>query len=333
MNPKFLLAIESSCDDCAVAILNSEGDVLADVIHSQIKPHSPFGGIVPELASRQHLARIALMVDAALKQAALQPNQIEAIAATNRPGLIGSLLVGVQFAKGFAQAIDIPILGIHHIEGHLLAGFGEPDFPKPPFIGLIVSGGHSAIYLVDEAYHITTLGQTRDDAAGEAFDKIGRMLGLPYPAGKEIDALAQEGDAQRYAFPIAFRSKESLEYSFSGLKTAAKLMIEKLALNEQEKKDFCASLQSTISQTLLAKAKIALQRHNVDKLVIGGGVAANSRIRADAEILRAEGFHVYLPEKKHCTDNAVMIARAALRRFKLGEESGLDLPVRASSAY
>lgn len=324
-----LLAIESSCDDCAVAILDDQARVRADVVHSQITPHAPFGGVVPEIASRQHLALIAEMTKAALDQANLKPSEISAVAVTNRPGLIGSLLVGAEFAKGFAQGLNVPILAVHHIEGHLLAGFGEAGFPEPPFVGLIVSGGHSATYLCDAEYQITVLGETRDDAAGEAFDKIGRLLGLSYPAGKQIDILAQGGDAERFKFPVAFKSRDSLEYSFSGLKTAAKLMIEKLELDEQGKRDFCASLQKTISETLLAKAKLACEKIGVKRLVLGGGVCANSRLRSDAENLRLEGFEVYLPEKKHCTDNAVMIGKAAFRRWKLCQQDGLDFSVSA----
>lgn len=331
MNPQFLLAIESSCDDCAVAILNSDNQICADVIYSQVKPHAPFGGIVPEIASRQHLGRIAGMVQKALQEANLKPTQIQAIAVTNKPGLIGSLLVGVQFAKGFAQALKIPILGIHHIEGHLLAGLGDADFLGAPFIGLIASGGHSALYLCDADYQIKLLGQTRDDAAGEAFDKIGRLMGLNYPAGKEIDLLAQTGDPERFEFPIALRSREILEYSFSGLKTAARLKFEKQELNEQDRADFCASLQKAISQALLAKAILACERYQIKNLVLGGGVVANSRLRSDAQKLTQDfGIQVYLPPKKYCVDNAVMIAKAALRRFRLGERANLDFPVEAN---
>lgn len=331
MTPKYVLAIESSCDDCAVAIINHKNQICADIIYSQIKPHAPFGGIVPEIASRQHLNRIAEMVQKALEEANLKPKEIEAVAVTNKPGLIGSLLVGVMFAKGFAQALKIPILGVDHIEGHLLAGLGEPDFPEPPWIGLIASGGHSALYLCDAEYHITLLGQTRDDAAGEAFDKIGRMMGLSYPAGKEIDRLAQTGDSERFEFPIALRSKDNLEYSFSGLKTAAKLKLEKQKLNPQDCADFCASLQKAIAQALLAKARLACERYQIKSLVFGGGVVANSRLRAEAQKLSFEqGLKLYLPLQKHCVDNAVMIAKAALRRFKLGEKEDFDFSVEAS---
>ncbi len=331
MNPKYLLAIETSCDDCAVAILGHDNQILADVIYSQIDPHAPFGGIVPEIASRQHLGRIAGMVQKALSEANLKAKDIEAVAVTNRPGLIGSLLVGVQFAKGFAQALQIPIIGVHHIEGHLLAGLGEPDFPEAPFIGLIASGGHSALYLCDADHQITTLGQTRDDAAGEAFDKIGRLLGLSYPAGKEIDRLAQTGDADRFEFPIALRSRDTLEYSFSGLKTAARLKIEKQVLGEQDRADFCAGLQKAVAAALLAKAQLACERTQIKKLVLGGGVAANSLLRAAAEELGLrEGLKIYLPSKKHCVDNAVMIGKAALRRFRAGERAAFDFPVEAS---
>ncbi len=322
-----ILGIESSCDDCAVAILDLDGKVRADLIYSQIEPHAEFGGVVPELASRLHLTKISELCAAAFAEAKVKPAEIKAVAVTNRPGLIGSLLVGVQFAKGFAQGVGAKIIGVHHIEGHLLAGLGEAEFPEPPFVGLIVSGGHTALYLVNEKFEISLLGQTRDDAAGEAFDKIGRLLGLEYPAGKEVDRLAQSGDDTKYEFPRAFRSRDSLEYSFSGLKTAAKLMIEKAPV---ELPDFCASLQREIAQTLLAKARLALERVGTNKLVIGGGVAANSRLRFEAEKLQGDGFEIYLPQKKHCTDNAVMIAKAGWRKFVLGEFDGIDMPVKSS---
>lgn len=331
MIPKYLLAIESSCDDCAVAILDSKSQVLADVIYSQIEQHAPFGGIVPEIASRQHLARIALLVNKAFEESGLSPKEIEAVGVTRRPGLIGSLLVGAQFAKGFAQALKIPIIGIHHIEGHLLAGLGESNFPGVPFVGLIASGGHSALYWVDQDYKISLLGQTLDDAAGEAFDKIGRLLGLAYPAGKEIDQLAKTGNSERYEFPIAFRSKDSLNYSFSGLKTAAKLKIEKSSFTEPERADFCASLQKNIATALFAKARLACEKYQVKNLVLGGGVAANSCLRKQAlELEKSDGLTVYLPPKNHCVDNAVMIGRAAMRRLKLGEKSVFDFPVEAN---
>ena len=330
MIPKYLLAIETSCDDCAVAILSGDGQIHADVIYSQIEPHAPFGGIVPEIASRQHLGRIAGMVQKAFSQANLESKNIEAVAVTSRPGLIGSLLVGAQFAKGFAQALKIPVIGVNHIEGHLLAGLGEPDFPKTPFIGLIASGGHSALYLCNENYKISLLGETRDDAAGEAFDKIGRLLGLNYPAGKEIDRLAQTGNPERFEFPIALRSRDTLEYSFSGLKTAARLKIEKENLDEQGRADFCAGLQKAIATALLAKAKLACEQHQIKNLVLGGGVVANSRLRTDAlELGKQQGFQVYLPLKKHCVDNAVMIGKAGLRRLMVGEKAELDFPVEA----
>ncbi|MBH1988564.1 MAG: tRNA (adenosine(37)-N6)-threonylcarbamoyltransferase complex transferase subunit TsaD [Myxococcaceae bacterium] len=334
MEPKALLAIESSCDDCAVAVLNGQGEILSDLVHSQIEPHAPFGGIVPEIASRQHLFKIAELVRESFVRAGQAPRDIEAVAVTNQPGLIGSLLVGAQFAKGFAQALDIPILGIHHIEGHLLAGWGEPNFPQPPFLGLVASGGHSSLYHVDADYEIRLLGQTLDDAAGEAFDKIGRLLGLPYPAGKEIDGLAKKGDPNRFVFPTAFKHQDTLNYSFSGLKTAARRMIERSQYHEQDRADFCASLQKNIAEALVAKIRLAVSKTGVRNVVAGGGVSANSALRSELIALGAsDHLPIYLPPTHRCVDNAVMIARAALRRFKSGERHRLDFPVEASSNW
>ena len=336
MKPYYVLAIETSCDDSAVAILNTSGEVCAELISSQTVAHAPYGGVVPEIASRQHLSHIASLVQEALDKAKLQPTDVQAVAVTFAPGLIGSLLVGVHFAKGFAQGLSIPIIGIHHMEGHLMAGSGEDDFPKPPFITLIVSGGHSALYLCDGNFRFTTLGETRDDAAGEAFDKIGKILGLGYPAGPRIDALAQTGDAHRFTLPVALKANATLDYSFSGLKTAARLLIEEQRketgeIDAQTLSDICACLQTVIVEALLSKAILACQRHQINHLVLGGGVSANTLLRSEAKKRgEANGIVVHLPPKAHCMDNAVMIARAALRRLKLQEQSSLDLDAKAT---
>ncbi len=332
----YILAIDTSCDDSAVAILKEDGTIAADIVYSQNEAHAPYGGVVPEISSRKHVSRIARAVQEAFLKAQLQPRDIRAVAVTFGPGLIGSLLVGVQFAKGFAQGLSVPIIGIHHIEGHLMAACGDSSFPSPPFISLIVSGGHSAIYRCDKGYQFKTLGETRDDAAGEAFDKIGRMLGFSYPAGKILDDLSELGDADRYVFPVAMRSKTTLDYSFSGLKNSSRLLIENLKKEHGEIKgkvlfDFCAGLRKAIVEALLSKAFMACRNQDIKHLVLGGGVAANLLLRSEA-INRGEQekIQVYLPPKNHCVDNAVMIARAALRRLQEGQCHSLDFNVLAS---
>lgn len=328
---KYLLGIETSCDDCAVAIINNKGMVLAETVNSQIRHHSRFGGIVPEIASRHHAARLNNSVLHALKACNMQAKNINAIAVTHKPGLISSLLVGVQFAKGLSQSLRIPILAVNHIEGHLLIGFNQQNFPSIPFMGLIVSGGHSGLYLYKISHGIALVGTTRDDAAGEALDKIGRLLGLPYPAGVYIDKLSHLANPKHFTFSAALEKQATLDFSFSGLKTAAKMAIEKKIKNQQALANFCASIQNSISNALLRKALLACQKHNVYNLVLGGGVAANTKLRHEAIIISLiYSLNVYLPEKKYCSDNAVMIARAGLRLLRVYKENTLDFYVEAS---
>ena len=263
---KFLLAIETSCDESAAAVLDQNGKICSNIICSQTKIHALHGGIVPEIASREHLVKIINVTQASLKQAKIKIKNINIIAVTYGPGLIGSLLVGTQFAKGLAQSLSIPLIGIHHIEGHLMSGMVMKKFPNAPFIALVASGGHSAIYNVDKLYNFNLIGDTRDDAAGEAFDKIGRLLGFDYPAGELIDKYSHNGNINKYKFPIALPQKTILEYSFSGLKTSARIQIEKI--NKQNKvikgrilNDICASVQKAIIDALLNKAFLACKKY------------------------------------------------------------------------
>lgn len=316
----YLLAIESSCDDFAAAILNSDGVVVSQFVQSQLI-HNEYGGVVPELASREHLASIDRVVMTCFHEAGLTPRDIDAVAVTHGPGLIGSLLVGTQFAKGFAIAQNLPLVGVHHVEGHLLAGLGEPDFLQFPFIGLIVSGGHTGLYLVEET-HITQLSETRDDAAGEAFDKAAKMLGFGYPGGPIIDRLAEQGDASRFDFPIALRSWQTLEFSFSGVKTAFRKEVQNLSqhgpLAEQDVADLCASLRKAVVEALLDKAILACRTKQIPRLLLGGGVACNRLLRKEAqERALVQDIALYLTPPKWCTDNAAMIGKAALRRMKM----------------
>jgi len=322
-----LLGIESSCDETAAAVVTDDGRVLSDAVHSQVSVHAEHGGVVPELASRDHLRNAGPVIRSALERAAVSLDAIDAIAVTNRPGLVGALLVGVQVAKGLAWAAGKPLLGVDHLVGHLLSIFlvrGDPLVPHPvpafPFVALLASGGHTALYRVDapSAERIFELGATRDDAAGEAFDKVGKLLGLGYPGGPRIDALAREGDpsAIRLAAPMARRG--SLEFSFSGLKTQAALWIAREGpLEGQRLADFCASFQATVTSTLAAKLVHAAESLGVPRVVLGGGVAANRELRQRVRDLAAtRGLDAFLPDAASCTDNAAMIAYAGAMRAR-----------------
>lgn len=328
---KYILAFETSCDDTAIAIIDENARVLSDVIYSQVEEFVPYGGVVPEMGSRAHIEQIVPLTKRAFNDAGLRMDEISAVAATFAPGLLGPLLVGAQFAKGFACARNIPLLAIHHLEGHVLAGFGTDGFPEqPPFIALIASGGHSALYRCNENYSIKLLGQSLDDAAGEAFDKIGRALGLGYPAGAKIDELAALGDAKRFRFSIAMEREAHYNFSFSGLKTKALLYLPEVRTVEDQR-DFCASVQEAIAQALVQRAIRACKEEGILSLVLGGGVAANSRLRAlISEQCHAHKLALYVPEKRHCTDNAVMIAKAALIRMRKGHKSDLSTDVLAT---
>jgi N6-L-threonylcarbamoyladenine synthase len=325
-----LLAIETSCDETAAAVLDPDGAVRSDVVHTQVAEHAPYGGVVPEIASREHLAKIHDVVDRALSDAGVRPAELGAIAATYGPGLIGALLVGLSYAKGMAQALKVPFVGVHHIEGHLMAASVDPAAPGPPFIGLVASGGHSSLYRYGGVGDAELLGATRDDAAGEAFDKTAKLLGLGYPGGAVIDRLAEGGDESRFVFPIALRTKQTLDYSFSGLKTAVRLEVARLeeagGLDEQTVKDLCAGLRRAIVDALLDKAFRACRQKQILRLIIGGGVAANSLLRSEAERRAPEyEVEVYVPPRRLCTDNAVMIGACGLARMKAGGPSALSL--------
>ncbi len=328
---KKILAFETSCDDTAVAIVAENGDILGDAIYSQLQIHHPYGGVVPEIGSRAHIEQIRLVTAEVFHQAGLSPHDIDTVAATCAPGLVGPLLVGAQFAKGFAESRSLPFIAVHHIEGHIFAGSKEPGFPEAPFVALVVSGGHTALYECNEHLATRCLGQTRDDAAGEAFDKIGRALGLSYPAGKLIDDLAKDGDASRFRFPKPMRHDESLDFSFSGLKTFALETLKKSGpLIGQDLSDFCAGLSAVIADSLSLRALRAVKQCGHQALVIGGGVAANSTLRARLdEMCRKDSIALFLPRPRLCTDNAVMIARAAFIKLKQGKTSDLCVDVMA----
>lgn len=328
---KKIIAFETSCDDTAVAIVTEDGQILGEAIYSQLEVHRPYGGVVPELGSRAHIEQIGWVTEEVFRRARLETNDIDVAAATFAPGLVGPLLVGAQYAKGFAKSLSIPLIAVHHIEGHILSGFGERDFCEPPFVALIVSGGHTALYECDTEYSMKLLGQTLDDAAGEAFDKLGRALGLQYPAGKMIDDLAQSGRPDRFHFPKVMRHSDCLNFSFSGLKTFGLDILKNHApLNDEAIADFCAGLREAIAESLCQRALRALTRTGHKALVVGGGVTANSRLRMMLlSMCREHHINIYLPEPRLCTDNAVMIARAALVKLRQGKTSDFSVDVAA----
>ena len=322
---KCILAIESSCDDTSAAVL-CDGKILSNIIANQAI-HAAYGGIVPEVASRLHQENITLVVDAALQKANTQLSQLEAIACTAGPGLLGSLTVGLSFAKGMALSLNIPFIAVNHMQAHVLSHFIDDRQPSFPFINLTVSGGHTQLVLVRGYHDMEVIGQTRDDAAGEAFDKSGKLLGLAYPAGPQIDRLAETGNTV-YPFPIP--QVEGFDFSFSGLKTAILYFIR-----DEKKKDpafvkthladICASIQYTIVEILSRKLLAASKKYGIKEIGISGGVAANSGLRKKIEEIGKENhWNIYAPAMEYCTDNAGMIAMAAYYQFLEGKFSPLD---------
>lgn len=326
--PRRLLAIESSCDETAAAVLEDGNDLLSNIIASQTEIHQEYGGIVPELASRHHLANIYDITNKALDKAGVSIKEIDAIAVTQGPGLVGSLVVGLSFAKAAARSLNIPFTGVSHIRGHLLSVFleaGQPDFP---YIGVIVSGGHTSIYLVEDFLSQKLLGRTRDDAAGEAFDKVARILGLEYPGGPVIGRLAKQGDREAFKFPRPRLSDAPLDFSFSGLKTAVMTTVRKLDPATLSVPDLCASFQKAVVDVITSRAICAAQKHNIKNICLCGGVAANRRLREELTCLaEAEGLKVFLPSLEFCTDNAAMIALAGYHQLKAGMVDGVDTDV------
>lgn len=323
-----ILGIESSCDDTAAAVIDGDANVLANVVSGQDAVHARFGGVVPELASRRHLEAITAVVDEALRQAGKTLEDIDLIAATQGPGLIGSLLVGFCYGKALAFSIDRPFVGVDHMSGHLLSAFLEPQRPQFPYLALIVSGGTTALFRVDDFSRFSLLGRTRDDAAGEAFDKIARLLDIGYPGGPVVSRYAEQGDPSRFALPRAWLD-DSLDFSFSGLKTATQQLHKQLtSRNEVPRQaiyDLCASLQQAIVEVLVEKSIRAAHTEALSHMVIGGGVSANLTLRR--ELLRRcteASLHLYLPAPAHCTDNAAMIAFAGLQRYVNGDRGSWD---------
>lgn len=320
-----VLGIETSCDDSAVGIV-SGGDVLSNVVHTQTV-HAKWGGVIPELASRDHVRSIIPVIREALESANLTMSELDGVAACRGPGLPGSLLVGLCFGKSFAYGLGIPFVGVHHLEGHLLAAQIGAQI-EPPYLALIVSGGHSHIYEIREPCKYTLVGKTRDDAAGEAFDKGAKLLGLPYPGGPSIQQAATEGNPERYDFPRAMQREGEMDMSFSGLKTALLLEVEKQTRAELESNlpDLAASYQEAIVDALLWKLNQAYKQTGLHRIAIVGGVSANSRFREKLhKTADSKGWEIALPPIEFCTDNGVMIATAGEFRLKRGEISPNDI--------
>jgi N6-L-threonylcarbamoyladenine synthase len=316
-----VLGIETSCDETAAAVVEDGRRALSDVVATQIDIHRRFGGVVPELASRNHVVQVMPVVDEALSRSGVAPADLDAVAVTSGPGLVGALLVGVQVAKALALAWEKPLVQVNHLEGHLVAAFLSETPPAFPYLGLVVSGGHTSLYAARGFGDYAVLGQTRDDAAGEAFDKGAKLLGLPYPGGVAIDRLAKEGDAAAVKFPKAIVKGADLDFSFSGLKTALLRHVKKYGVPQgQGLADVCASYQEAIVRALVEKAFRAARRLQFERLVLSGGVAANSRLRAAAAARAAEyeGMSVFLPAPRLCTDNAAMIAVAGTHAYLRG---------------
>jgi N6-L-threonylcarbamoyladenine synthase len=325
-----ILAIESSCDESAAAILDSGRGLLAHEIFSQIELHRAFGGVVPELASRDHVRRLLPLVRNVLAKAGTEPRDLNGVAYTAGPGLIGALLTGASLARSLAYAWKVPALGVHHLEGHLLAPLLESDPPPFPHVALLVSGGHTMLIEVQAIGSYLLLGETRDDAAGEAFDKTAKLLGLPYPGGPELARLAERGRPGAFDFPRPMVDRPGLEFSFSGLKTAVVHAIRGREMTDTLRADVAEGVQSSIVETLTIKALRALEETGLDTLVISGGVSANRSLRERlGDAARRQGARVYYPRIEFCTDNAAMIAVAGLARLKAGQHDGLAIEARA----
>ncbi|MEQ1722719.1 MAG: tRNA (adenosine(37)-N6)-threonylcarbamoyltransferase complex transferase subunit TsaD [Pseudobdellovibrio sp.] len=329
---KRVLAVETSCDDTSVAIVEADGRVLVQVSAHQDLQHAPYGGIVPEIASRNHSISLLPLIQHSLDKANLTWKDIQGLAVTNRPGLIGSLIVGIMTLKSISQAYGIALIGVNHLEGHLLAPFLKDDSYEPPqdfnypYIALAVSGGHSSLYWVKSLTDYVVIGATKDDAAGEAFDKFAKMAGLGYPGGVQVDNCAKLGDPNKYQFPRSLILEDNLMMSFSGLKSSAHRMLEKMSAEEilKNKNDLCASFQEAIVDVLINKLVKAAERYACNKLVITGGVSANSRLREKVAALSPK-YQCVIPPIRYCTDNAAMIGYTGILRLNRGEKNDLSM--------
>ena len=323
-----ILGIETSCDETGVALFDSERGLLAHALHSQIALHADYGGVVPELASRDHVRKTLPLLREICRQAGIAPRQVEGVAYTRGPGLIGALLVGAAIGRGLAWTWSVPAIGVHHMEGHLLAPMLEPDPPEFPFVALLVSGGHSLLVEVAGVGRYRILGESVDDAAGEAFDKTAKLLGLPYPGGPALAKLAERGDPRRFTFPRPMTDRPGCDFSFSGLKTAAINTWRKLEPTAENRADVARAFEEAVVETLAIKSRRALRATRLKRLVVAGGVGANRRLRERLRELAAElGGQVHYPRLEFCTDNGAMIAYAGWRRLAAGQREDAAIKV------
>jgi N6-L-threonylcarbamoyladenine synthase len=330
-----VLGIETSCDETGVAVFDSDHGLLAHALHSQVALHAEYGGVVPELASRDHVRRLLPLVQTVLEQSGSGPESIDGVAYTAGPGLLGALLVGGCTARAIAFGWGVPAVGVHHMEAHLLAPLLEPEPPAFPFVALLVSGGHTQLVEVGGVGSYRILGESLDDAAGEAFDKVAKMLGLGYPGGPRLAALAEGGAPARYDFPRPMTTRPGLDFSFSGLKTFTGTLIKSLAagtggLDETTRADVAASFQDAVVDTLLIKCRRAMEQTGLERLVMAGGVSANRRLRQRLrEMAESRGWTVFYPRLEFCTDNGAMIALAGCLRLQAGQHDGLAVRAQA----
>ena len=329
-----VLGIESSCDETGIAVYDSDNGLLAHTLHSQVEIHAEYGGVVPELASRDHIRYLLPLLEQCLQQASIKKTDIDGIAYTAGPGLIGALMSGASVGRSLAWALDVPAVEVHHMEGHLLAPMLEEESPRFPFVALLVSGGHTLLAYVKGIGQYELLGQSLDDAAGEAFDKTAKLLGLGYPGGPALAALAQEGRQGVYKFPRPMVDRPGLDFSFSGLKTFALNTMQAAAedgvIDQQTKADICLAFEEAVVDTLKIKCRRALEQVACESLVIAGGVGANRRLRgALAEMMQQLGGRLYYPRIEFCTDNGAMIAQAGCIRLLAGETQPLEIDARA----
>ena len=332
-----VLGIETSCDETGVAIYDSEVGLLADCLYSQVEIHAKYGGVIPELASRDHIRKTLPLIEEVIEKAGIDASEIEGVAYTAGPGLVGALLVGAAIGRTLGMAWDVPTIGVHHMEGHLLAPMLDPEPPEFPFVALLVSGGHTQLVKVGGIGRYELLGESLDDAAGEAFDKVGKMLGLPYPGGPHVAKLAQSGDPARFNFPRPMINRPGLDFSFSGLKTYVRNTITSLRdesgeLAEQDAADIARAFEEAVVNTLSIKCRRALEETGYKKLIIAGGVSANLRLREVLEeaMAKVDG-RLFYAQLKYCTDNGAMIAYAGCQRLLAGERD--DLEIRAQPRW